>query len=165
MTLQGEAGTDEPGPDDRGAWFPLLILAPVAGAMAGLLGAAFRWSLNAADSWRMILSGWAKGTGPVGLVALILVCAACSAVAAWLVRRYSREASGSGIPHIEAVLRRELPQASVRLIPVKFVGGVLAIGSGLALGREGPSVQMGATSAHLLGRLFRCNWDDCSTLR
>jgi CIC family chloride channel protein len=65
---------------------------------------------------------------------------------------------------VEAVLHRELPQAPYRLIPVKFVGGLLAIGSGLALGREGPSVQMGATVAHLIGRVFRCPLPDCLAL-
>jgi chloride channel protein, CIC family len=57
-----------------------------------------------------------------------------------MVRRFSPQASGSGIPHVEAVLREEIPPAPYGLAPVKFVGGLLAIGSGLALGREGPSV-------------------------
>ena len=50
------------------------------------------------------------------------------------------------------------------MIPVKFVGGVFAIGSGLALGREGPSVQMGASVANLLGAIFRRSGDDCKML-
>ncbi|MGH6670495.1 MAG: ClC family H(+)/Cl(-) exchange transporter [Xanthobacteraceae bacterium] len=41
------------------------------------------------------------------------------------------------------------------LLPVKFFGGLSAIGGGMALGREGPSVQMGAVVAHLAGRIFR----------
>src|SRR5262249_7570116 len=41
---------------------------------------------------------------------------------------------------------------------------VLAIGSGLALGREGPSVQMGATIAHVVGQAGRRNWPDCRVL-
>ncbi|RMD75379.1 MAG: H(+)/Cl(-) exchange transporter ClcA, partial [Chloroflexi bacterium] len=49
----------------------------------------------------------------------------------------------SGIPHIEAVLYRLRDLRWRRIIPVKIIGGVLAIGGGLALGREGPSVQIG----------------------
>jgi len=71
---------------------------------------------------------------------------------------------GSGIPHVEAVLRGKLPPASFLLIPVKFTGGVLAIGAGLALGREGPTVQMGASLAHFVGRIFRRSWPDCRVL-
>ena len=85
-------------------------------------------------------------------------------MAASLVRWFSPYASGSGIPHVEAVMRGELPEAPFRIIPVKFVGGVLAIGAGLALGREGPSVQMGATMAHLIGKVFRRSWPDCRVL-
>ena len=55
-------------------------------------------------------------------------------------------------------------QAPFRLIPVKFLGGLLAIGSGLALGREGPSVQMSASIAHLVGKLFNRDWADCRVL-
>jgi CIC family chloride channel protein len=81
-----------------------------------------------------------------------------------MVRRLSPHASGSGIPHVEAVLSGELPPAPLSLVPVKFAGGVLAIGAGLALGREGPSVQMGASLAHLVGVAFRRNWPDCRAL-
>jgi CIC family chloride channel protein len=93
-----------------------------------------------------------------------MTCATAPLLAAWLVRRVSPYAGGSGIPHVEAVLREEIPQAPFHLIWVKFFGGLLAIGSGLALGREGPSVQMGASAALLVGRVFRRNWPDCRVL-
>src|SRR5262249_11848519 len=91
-------------------------------------------------------------------------CATATGMAAWLVRRFSPHASGSGIPHVEAVLKEELLPAPFRLIPVKFLGGLLSIGSGLALGREGPTVQMGASLAHLVGKMFRRGWPDCRVL-
>jgi CIC family chloride channel protein len=99
-----------------------------------------------------------------GLLVVSIACAAGTGLAAWLVRRYSPQASGSGIPHVEAVLNEELPQAPFRIIAGKFVGGVLAIGSGLALGREGPSVQIAATIGHLVGKEFRRHWPDCRVL-
>jgi H+/Cl- antiporter ClcA len=57
---------------------------------------------------------------------VVLTCGAGSAIAAWLVRRYAPYASGSGIPHVEAVLNQELPQAPFSLVPIKFFGGLLA---------------------------------------
>ena len=142
----------------------LALLALAAGAAAGLVGAIFRLLLDQADRWRGDLIARAHGDTLVGFAFVVALCAAAAAIAAWLVRRYAPHASGSGIPHVEAVLNAELPQAPFRLIPVKFFGGLLAIGSGLALGREGPSVQMGSSIAHLIGQLFRRSWSDCRVL-
>src|SRR5437870_7159881 len=150
--------------EEQGRLLPLALLSLLAGAASGLVGAVFRLSLDQADGLRDALITWAHGGMLAGVVLVTLICSAATAVAAWLVRRYSPQASGSGIPHVEAVLSGEVPQAPYRLIPVKFVGGVLAIGSGLALGREGPSVQMGAGVANLLGAIFRRNGDDCKVL-
>jgi chloride channel protein, CIC family len=144
--------------------FALAVLSLLAGAAAGLIGAVFRLLLDQADRFRDALITWAHGETLAGFLLVIVTCAAATAVAAWLVRRFSPQAEGSGIPHVELVARGELPAAPYRLVPVKFLGGLLAIGSGLALGREGPSVQMGASTAHLMGKLFRRNEDDCKTL-
>jgi CIC family chloride channel protein len=62
------------------------------------------------------------------------------------------------------VLGGKLPPAPFVLVPVKFLGGVLAIGAGMALGREGPSVQIGSSIAHLCGKLFGRNWADVRVL-
>jgi CIC family chloride channel protein len=62
------------------------------------------------------------------------------------------------------VLKGELLPAPSRLVVVKFLGGVLSIGSGLALGREGPTVQMGASLGHLIGTIFRRGWQDSRAL-
>jgi chloride channel protein, CIC family len=144
--------------------FALALLSLLAGAAAGLIGAVFRLLLDQADRFRDALITWAHGETLAGFLLVIVTCAAATAVAAWLVRRFSPQAEGSGIPHVELVARGELPAAPYRLVPVKFLGGLLAIGSGLALGREGPSVQMGASTAHLIGKLFRRNEDDCKVL-
>ena len=151
--------TDEPG--------NLIVLAHVsllAGAASGLVGAAFRLTLEGADRFRGALIAWAHDKRFLGLMLVIGAGAAATAIAAWLVRRLSPQATGSGIPHVEAVLNGKLLPAPFRLLPVKFLGGVLAIGAGLALGREGPTVQMGANVSHLLGKICRRSWSDCRVL-
>jgi CIC family chloride channel protein len=148
------------GDDGHDNQLVLALLALFVGVVVGSLGAIFRLVLQRADSFRETFA-WAHGEAFAGFLFVIAVCAATTAVAAWLVRRYSPHASGSGISHVELVLSGELPPAPYRLIPIKFFGGLLAIGSGLALGREGPSVQMGASVADLLARLFHCGEEDC----
>jgi len=142
----------------------LALLALLVGAASGLIGACFRLSLEWADKVRDQWIAWAQTGSFAGLLVVMGVTAAAVAIATWMVRRFSPLASGSGIPHVEAVLHGELPPAPSLLIIVKFVGGLLAIGFGLALGREGPSVQMGANVANLIGKAFRRSWPDCRVL-
>lgn len=52
--------------------------------------------------------------------------------------------SGSGIPQVTGVLTRNLKQNWFSVLFYKFVGGLICLVAGLSLGREGPSVQMGA---------------------
>jgi CIC family chloride channel protein len=143
-----------------GSLLALALLAPVAGAIAGLLGVLFRLALERGDRFRNSLVFWAHGHRAPGFLIVTLACAAAAALAAWLVRRFSPSASGSGIPHVENVVEGALPQAPFPLIPVKFLGGLLAMSAGLALGREGPSVQMGASSADTLAKIFKRNLPD-----
>jgi CIC family chloride channel protein len=148
----------------QGNLLVLALLALAVGAASGLIGALFRLSLEWADKTRDQWIAWAHGGSFAGLLVVIGVSAAAVAIAAWLVRRFAPHASGSGIPHVEAVLQGELPPAPLRLILVKFIGGFLAIGFGLALGREGPSVQMGANLGNLIGGGCRCRWPECRVL-
>jgi CIC family chloride channel protein len=142
----------------------LAVFSIIAGAASGLLATAFRLVLERADQFRTASIDRMHAWGPVGASLLIVSCAAATVVSAWLVRRFSPDASGSGIPQVEATLEERMPRPSILLLPVKFIGGVLAIGTGLALGREGPSVQMGAGMSHLLGRVFRRDAADCRVL-
>lgn len=148
----------------NGSLLVLALLAPIVGGASGLIGALFRLALGAADRFRNAAIAWAHGWNLAGFLCIVAGCAAAVTIAAWLVRRFSPYAAGSGIPQVEEILNDELPPTPPRLLFVKFFGGLLAIGSGLALGREGPSVQMGAAIADVVGELFRRNWHDCKVL-
>ena len=100
--------------DDRpGNLLALALLAPVVGAAAGLVGALFRLALEKADRMRDALIGGAHGEHLLGFLAVAGACAAATLVAASLVRRFSPYASGSGIPHVEAVLNEEAAGSAV----------------------------------------------------
>src|SRR6516164_21028 len=99
---------------EHGSLLVLAVLALIVGAISGLIGAMFRISLERADQLRDALITWAHGERIVGFFSAILLCAVATALAAWLVRRYSPYASGSGIPHVEAVVSGELPPAPFR---------------------------------------------------
>ena len=70
-------------------------------------------------------------------------------------RRFSPEAAGSGIPHLKTVVLGERQMTWRRLLPVKFFAGVCGIGGGLALGREGPTIQMGGATGIMVSEWFQ----------
>src|SRR6202044_738156 len=101
---------DSESADGQGSLLALALLAPVVGAGAGLIGALFRLALQQADNCRNSMNAWAHGEQFVGLLLVPAGTAAAVALAAWLVSRFSPAASGSGIPHVEAVLSGKMPQ-------------------------------------------------------
>ncbi len=145
--------TAEPGDSRRGTVL-ICLTATVAGAAIGVVGGTFRWLLEAADGLRLEFVDWTRILpGPGWMIPVVAV--ATGAALAALVVRWEPLASGSGIQHVEAVYRGEAPPPPIRLLPAKFVGGVLAIGSGLVLGREGPTVHMGAAIGARAARRVR----------
>lgn len=117
--------------------------AALVGFCAGLLAVAFRFALAGAESLRGSLVAFARQFPTWGWIFPVLFGMFGAVGAVMIMLRFAPEASGSGIPHLKAVLHRFRDLPWRRVLPVKFLGGVLAIGGGLALGREGPTVQMG----------------------
>lgn len=131
----------------------LIFKSGLVGLLAGLLGALFHTCLNQADSWRKtFIDNIDRSGGSMGLLLLFLVLS-CGAVvfSVFLVRKFAPEAAGSGIPQVEIALKKNQKIHWQRVLPVKFIGGVLAIGSGLVLGREGPTIHMGSAIGDIVG--------------
>jgi CIC family chloride channel protein len=133
----------------------LLPRALLVGVVAGLLAVAFRELLDRIEHARPRWIELAHAHAWLGLPATVVATALAAFAGVAIVRRFAPEAAGSGIPHLQGVLHHLLPFRVQRLIPTKFVAGLLGIGSGLAIGREGPTVQMGGATGELLGRWMR----------
>lgn len=133
----------------------ILIVAAVVGTVAGLLGVAFEKAVN----WIMGLRISGLGIFSDDWILLwpltFMVSALLAMCGYYLVRRFAPEAGGSGIPEIEGALEELRPVRWWRVIPVKFFGGMGTLGAGMVLGREGPTVQMGANVGKMMVDIFR----------
>jgi len=142
----------------------LALLALLVGGLTGLVGALFKTTLAYMDRLRNAFILVERQDPHFGFILFIVFCAVAVFISVFIVERFAIFAQGSGIPHIEALLEKRSEMPSLALLPVKFIGGVLAIGSGLMLGREGPSVQMGASLAQFVSQRFNRKWQDFRVL-
>jgi CIC family chloride channel protein len=131
----------------------ILPKALVIGLVAGLISSAFREALQAAEVHRI---AWLQQLPRLeSLPAALILAALGGGIGVWLVRRFAPEASGSGIPHIKSVVLGEAQLHWRRVLPVKFFSGLASIGGGLALGREGPTIQIGGATGLMVSTWFR----------
>ena len=138
----------------------LLPRAALVGLVSGTMAVLFRSVLTLGDSLRGSLFKAAHGMHAAGWAVPLVFSSMLALLAAYLVARFAPEASGSGIPHLEAVLHRYREIYWKRLVSVKFLGGTVSLASGLVLGREGPTVQMGGALGDALSRWMKVTGPD-----
>ncbi len=155
--LLGTAGAPEalrrlrrwlhPGPWWRGLVFWGGAVATGATAVAFARGSdaalsLFHWAAHRTALWQWLAP-------PLGL-----------ALVAWLTQRVFPGTQGSGIPQTIAALSITSIDARNRLLSMRIAVGKLfltlvALASGASIGREGPTVQIGASIMHSLRRFTR----------
>jgi CIC family chloride channel protein len=88
------------------------------------------------------------------LAATFAIIVGTSFIVGLLLNKFAPEAAGSGIPQLKLAYWKDFGFVRVRTACVKFVGGILSIGGGSSLGREGPSVQFAGSLASNMAGLF-----------
>lgn len=133
---------------------PLRLIAEglAAGILSGLVVMLYRWLLQKAGQWLEWILERTKGSA-VGMTGWFLTLLLLAVIVGWLVRMEPM-ISGSGIPQLEGEMAGKLEQTWWKVLPAKFAGGFLCLLGGLSLGREGPSIQLGAMAGKGISRLF-----------
>ncbi|MFL2030033.1 ClC family H(+)/Cl(-) exchange transporter [Loigolactobacillus zhaoyuanensis] len=112
------------------------------GLLSGVVVSTFRWLIELGLQQTIQLYQWLH-TEPGWLVILPLVSVLLALIIGLLVKG-EPNIMGSGIPQVEGQLAGDLTISWWSILWRKFIAGVLGIGPGLFLGREGPSIQLGA---------------------
>jgi CIC family chloride channel protein len=123
-----------------------LILALVIGALTGLAVVAFILLTE-----RMGMRLYPVGVAPWRRVVFPVVG---SLGIGYMLYRYFPNARGSGVPQTKAALFAREGRITLRTVLGKFFCTSATLASGIPLGREGPSVQVGAGIGSVLGRLL-----------
>lgn len=124
-----------------------LALSVVIGILAGLAAVLFTLAIERADATLL-------GVAPSSM-RTFAIPALVSILTGFLLATLFRGVRGSGVPQTKAAFHLHGGRIPARVPLGKFFVGVLCIGSGHSLGREGPSVQIGAGIASVVGQQLR----------
>lgn len=126
-----------------------LGLTIVIGLLAGLMAVLFRLAI---DEVNALFFG---GLEAPSLLRLIMIPTVVSIFTGFMLWKYFPEARGSGVPQTKTAYLLRDGYIQTRTPIGKFLMGALTIGAGHSMGREGPSAQIGAGLASILGRWFK----------
>lgn len=122
----------------------------LVGCGAGIVSILYRIALDKASNWTLAILSFCKQH--VWFIPLwFLILLALSILTARLIR-LEPLISGSGIPQVEGEMNDYIHSNWWKVLLLKFAAGVLCMFGGLSLGREGPSIQLGAMAGKGLSR-------------
>ena len=122
----------------------------ILGIIVGLLIGVFKKLIGLVSSFMegFLLSGLTRDKiifmGFIILIGLLT----------FLILKKDKNTKGSGIPVMMGMFEGEFEVNSEKTIVSKFIASVLTIGSGLTVGMEGPSVQLGGLAGDIVGKFF-----------
>ena len=131
-----------------------VILLVAVGVIAGAISGLTLWASESLSKAQALLIDHADSTIAPG--GYFISAVSLAVVAAVIVKYFCKQAAGSGLPEFKSILAGELPPServrlvSFRILIAKVLGLILATGSGLSIGTEGPLVHISACIAQAL---------------
>jgi H+/Cl- antiporter ClcA len=127
----------------------IVLKCVMIGAISGCVVTLYRYVLAVLEEFCLNIYDFLRGNLiylPIWIVALMTIAVICGELA----RRF-KMIGGSGIPQVKGIIMGFFKDTWFSTLVAKFVGGALAVFAGLSLGREGPSIQLGACVAEGVG--------------
>ena len=139
--------------NDREHHSKLVLKGLLVGIIAAFVVVLYRFALSYAEDFSFFIYSFIKDKKyliPIWFIILILL-------AFFIGKLIDKEPyiSGSGIPQVKGVMGGYIKNRPLSIIINKFIGGTLCIVSGLSLGREGPSVQLGSSVGDIVSKKFK----------
>jgi H+/Cl- antiporter ClcA len=122
----------------------------LVGLIAGIVTCAYRFILMKAEELSFMIYHYFRDHLLL-LPILFIILTAAGYLTGLLVNKY-KMISGSGIPQVKGIIMGYFKNTWFGTLIAKFIGGIISILAGLSLGREGPSIQIGACVAEGVGK-------------
>ncbi len=117
-----------------------ILLTTLYGLCAGLAAVIFEVGINL--FYNATFVRFSKLPPNAFMAMTFGVVVVTSLIAGILLSRFCPEAAGSGIPQLKLAFWKDFGYVPAKVVWVKFIAGVLTVGGGASLGREGPTVQL-----------------------
>lgn len=127
----------------------------LAGLIAGLLVVLYRLGMEYGTDKALKIYAFIR-LHPITILPWLLCIAAVGLLIARLIQ-YEPMAAGSGIPQVEGIVIYGLKIKAYSVLAVRYIAGIISSFFGLSLGREGPSIQIGAAGSQVLTRKISKN--------
>lgn len=127
----------------------------LVGLITGLTVSLYRTALDIIGGLRQKFFTEASLENPFELLKIWLIFVVVGLVINFLYQKYPKT-SGSGIPQVKGLIlgKIDYPQWFPEFL-TKFITGIIGIGAGLSLGREGPSVQLGSYIGYGISKISK----------
>lgn len=122
--------------------FKIILDSIVIGILTGLSIVLIRVIIQKSEFFQLKIYSFLKTH--LWYIPLLFIILAAIGYCIGLIIKKEPMVRGSGVPQVEGVLLRKLSMSWWKVLIYKTIGAILSIGAGLSLGREGPSIQIGA---------------------